>query len=298
MQKFTVMAQDGYELDIHVFEAKKPKAIVQVVHGMEEHQERYERFAEFLVANGFTVVTSDMRGHGMSAKELGHFKDKNGYIDLICDQVEITKFINEKFAELPVYLFAHSMGTIITRVLLQNHSENYQKVVLSGYPNYQSGAMAGIAITNIIKFFHHPKYKSKFVQNLAVGSFNKKIKNAKTPVDWVSANQQNVENYLSDPLCGIGFTVSAFNDLFHLVIKMHKSKNYLDVNNNLQILMLRGTDDPCTGGEKGAEDSRKVLIDAGFKNLLHIDYEGMRHEILNETDYLKVQNDILEFYKK
>lgn len=53
---------------------------------MEEHQERYEKFIKFLNENGFSVVSSDMRGHGTSAGFLGYFKDKNGYIELIEDQ--------------------------------------------------------------------------------------------------------------------------------------------------------------------------------------------------------------------
>lgn len=298
MEKFIIKALDNYELNVHIFKTEKPKAVIQIIHGMEEHQERYERFANFLVNNGFCVVSSDMRGHGSNAKDLGFFKDKEGYKYLISDQVAITKFIKEKFEGLPIYIFAHSMGTIITRVLLQEHSKDYAKVVLSGYPNYQSGAKIGITLTNIIKRFKGAKYKSIFVQNMSIGVFNKQIKNPRTALDWVTANEKNVDEYIKDPLCGIGFTVSAFNDLFQLVVKMHKPKNYNNVNSDMPLLLLRGINDPCTGGEKGASNSRKILELAGFKNLQHIDYEGMRHEILNEVDYQKVENDILEFYKK
>lgn len=296
MEKVILKAEDGYELNIHIFKAKSPKAVVQIIHGMEEHQERYERFAEFLTESGYNVVSSNMRGHGQDAKDLGYFKDKYGYKYLVSDQVKITKFINSTFDNLPVYIFAHSMGTIITRVLLQKYSKLYAKVVLSGYPCYQSGAKFGVLITNIIKTFKGPKYKSKFVENLSVGAFNKQISNPRTNLDWLSTNESNVDNYIADPLCGIGFTVSAFNDLFKLVTKMHSAKNYIDINYNMPLLMLRGLNDPCTGGEKGSNISRQTLQKAGFKNILHIDYTGMRHEILNETDYTKVQNDILKFF--
>ena len=40
----------NYKLDVHVFEVDSPKAIVQVIHGMEEHQERYEPFVNFLIS--------------------------------------------------------------------------------------------------------------------------------------------------------------------------------------------------------------------------------------------------------
>ena len=298
MEEIKLKAKDDLELNIHVFKAENAKAVVQIIHGMEEHQERYERFANFLNKNGYTVVSSDMRGHGKTAKDLGFFKEKNGYSLLVSDQEIITNYIKSTFANLPIYIFAHSMGTIITRVLLQENSNNYSKVVLSGYPNYQSGAKAGIFVTNLIKAFRGAKFKSKFVEKLAVGAFNKQIKNPRTNLDWLSKNETNVDNYILDPLCGIGFTVSSYNDLFHLVTKMHNPKNYKNVKNNLPFLMLRGKDDPCTGGEKGAEDSRNTLAKAGFENLTYIDYDDMRHEILNEIDYEKVQNDILKFFNK
>ncbi len=295
MEKIIIKSQDDYELNVHIFCVENAKAVIQIIHGMEEHQERYEQFISFLNDNGYNVVSSDMRGHGKNAKILGYFKDKNGYKFLISDQIEITKFIKQKFSNLPIYIFAHSMGTIITRVLLQTNSQDYSKVILSGYPNYQNGAKIGISITNFIKLFKGAKYKSKFIENMAIGAFNKQIKNARTNLDWLSTNEKNVDDYIKDPLCGIGFTVSSYNDLFHLVVKMHKVNNYKEVNINMPILMLRGINDPCTGGNKGANDSRKILMDAGFKNISYIDYEGMRHEILNELDYKKVYNDILNF---
>lgn len=296
MEKIFIKARDGHELNIHIFKAKKAKAVIQVIHGMEEHQERYEDFIKVLNENGFSVVSSDMRGHGSTAKDLGFFKEKNGYIEIVEDQRIITNFIKEQFNGLPIYIFAHSMGTIITRVLLQKDSKEYEKVVLSGYPNYQNGAYFGIVIANIIKIFKGAKYKSKLINSLSIDSFNKKIKNPKTKCDWICHNEETVKEYIEDKYCGIGFSCSAFSDLFHLVIKMHKCKLYNNVNTDMELLLLRGLDDPCTGGYKGAKDSKEVLLSVGFNNIQSIDYPNMRHEILAEKDNQKVYNDVIKFY--
>lgn len=298
MEKEFVKARDGYSLEVHIFEVKKATAVVQVIHGMEEHQERYEPFIGFLNQHGFSVVSSDMRGHGSSAKDLGYFKEKKGYLELIEDQKAVTLLIKKRFKNLPIYLFAHSMGTIITRVLLQENSKDYEKVVLSGYPNYQIGARFGIITANVIQLFRGPKYKSKLLSSLSIGSFNKKIKNPKTDCDWISVSEENIKSYLEDPYCGIGFTCSAFNDLFHLVVLMHQVKKYQNVNQKMKLLLLRGIDDPCTGGEKGSHDSYQVLVNAGFKSIKQIDYPNMRHEILNEKENQKVYQDILHFYQE
>lgn len=297
MQKIFIKARDNYELELHIFKVKDSKSVVQLIHGMEEHQERYEPFIKFLNENGLSVVSSNMRGHGENAPILGHFKDKKGYEELIEDQKAITKYIEDNFESQSIYIFAHSMGTIITRVLLEDYSNHYSKVVLSGYPNYQKASYFGIFVSNIIRFIKGPKYKSKLLSNLSIGKFNKKINSPETAVDWVCKNKKVIEEYIKDPYCGFGFTCSAYNDLYHLVIKMHKVNNYQNVNSKLKLLMLRGLEDPCVGGVKGTEDSRTILIKAGFSNIKYIDYPKMRHEILGEEGKEKVYDDILKFYQ-
>jgi len=298
MEEVIIEGRDGYKLDIHIFKVENAKAVIQIIHGMEEHQERYEDFIKVLNEKGFSVVSSDMRGHGKNAEYLGFFKDENGYLELIEDQKNITEFIKEHFKELPVYIFAHSMGTIIARVLIQENSKEYKKVVLSGYPNYQIGAHFGVLLANIIKLFRGAKYKSKFIASLSIGSFNKKVENPKTNCDWICHNEETVKAYIEDPYCGIGFSCSAFCDLFHLVIMMHKVNLYHNVNKDIDLLLLRGLDDPCTGGEKGARDSKKVLSNAGFDKIQSINYPNMRHEILAEKDNQKVYNDVINFYNE
>lgn len=298
MKKYKITSEDNYILSIHTFDIENPKAVIQIIHGMEEHQERYEKFAEFLNRNGYSVVSSDMRGHGYSAPELGFFKEKKGYKALISDQIKIREFIAKKYPDTPVYLFAHSMGTIITRVLLQTHSKYYEKVILSGYPNFQAASYTGLLCSIIIRNIKGPKYKSRFLQNLTVGVFNRDVKNPRTDVDWICHNRDTVNSYIDDPYCGIGFTCSAFEDLYHLVIKMHRPGKYKNIHENMPILMLRGLDDPCVGKDKGAEDSYSVLSRAGFKDISRINYKNMRHEILNEADYQKVYKDVAEFFNR
>ncbi len=296
MRQEFLKAIDGYSLDLHIFEVESPKAVVQIAHGMEEHQERYEDFVKFLNENGFSVVSADMRGHGENAEELGHFSEKKGDKLLISDQKQIRDFIAENFKGLPIYLFAHSMGTIISRVVLQTYSKKYDKVVLSGYPAYQTGASFGVFLTDVLQLFRGAKYKSKLIEKLGVGVFNNDIKNPRTKMDWVCANEETVDKYLDDPLCGVGFTVSAFNNLFDLVVKMNKPDEYKNINKQLPLLLIAGKDDPCTKGDKGRAESRKLLEKAGFENIKQITYSGMRHEILNEKENDKVYNDILIFY--
>ena len=296
MKNITLKAIDNYELSLAVYEAKNAKGYVQIIHGMQEHKERYEYFANKLLENGYTVVVSDTRGHGYNAPILGYTAEKNGNKLILEDQKLITEYIKNTYQIDKVILFGHSMGSIVARNLLQTETNNYSCVVLSGYPNYQSAVKLGLLIAKAIRKIKGGKYYSKLLTNLSVGSFNKKIKNPKTKVDWLSVNEDNVEEYINDPYSGHKFLTSSFIDLFQLMVNMNKVSNYKNVK-SIPLLLLRGMEDPCTGGNKGSFNSIKTLSKAGLRNITELKYENMRHEILNEKDKDLVIKDILNFLK-
>lgn len=286
------------ELTLRVYQHDSPKAIVQIAHGMEEHQGRYQAFAEYLNSCGFAVVTADMRGHGANTPtdELGWFADRDGWKLLVDDQVRVSEFIKTKFPGLPLYLIAHSMGSIISRVVLQKYSRLYDKVVLTGYPNWQKGTGFGIFLANSAQRFAGSKAKSKLINHLSTGMFNRSMESPETDFDWISYDRKNVSDFIKDPLCGFGFSVSAMRDLFTLVGLMHEPERCENVNSELPLLLLSGEDDPCTGGEKGRADSVATLKRSGYKHVLTIEYAKMRHEILNEAGRERVFGDIVKFF--
>ena len=151
MENVILKAKDGTDLALSVYEVPNAKGVVQVIHGIMEHRGRYERLALELNKIGYTVVTSDLRGHGKTAKVLGFFKEKDGHKELLRDQKIITKYIFKRLNVYKVDIFAHSFGTIITRNLLQTESLNYKSIILSGYPAPVKESSMGIVISNILR---------------------------------------------------------------------------------------------------------------------------------------------------
>ena len=133
---------------------------------------------------------------------------------------------------------------------------------------------------------------------MVIGGFAKSVDNAKTPLDWLSYNEENVQRYADDPLSGVEFTLGSFNALFHLVADINKPNQYKDVNKDMPIYLISGKDDPCTGGEKGRNDSLDRLTKAGFANIEVTTLDNMRHEILNETNKEETYKLILDFFNK
>ncbi len=294
MEYQTITSTDGETLYLKIYNIENPKGCVQIVHGMQEHQTRYENFAKFLNANGYACVTSDLRGHGENAKELGFFKETKGYEALISDQVEISKYIKKELKIDNLIIYGHSMGSIITRNVIFKNSELYSKVVLSGFPNYNKLAFMAIFFSNCAKTFKGKHKYSKFLHNITLGPFEKASKDG-DKLSWLTLSKENVENYKKDKLCGVEFTNSAYNDLHHLLHKIGRKNKYKDMVTPTPILLLYGSDDPVVGGIKGVKLSKKLLNKQGFNDLKEIEYKNLRHELLNEDIKEDIYNDFLNF---
>ena len=288
-------SKEGAQLSLRIYDTPSPKAVVMCIHGMEEHQGRYQPFAEFLQDAGYTVVTADLRGHGPNAAEVSHIAEKDGDRLLLEDEEAKLGMIGKEWPGTPVILFAHSMGTIIGRVLLKTHSSDFAAAVLSGYPNPNPGAGAGAVLTGLLRTFRGGRGHSRLIDGMVTGPFSKAVPDRKSDLDWLSVNPDNVEKYIADPLCGVPFTLGSYHALFRLIQIMADGNGYENVKEDLPVLLISGSDDPCTGGEKGRADSENLLRKAGFSNLKVTVLDGMRHEILNETGRDDVYCQILAF---
>ena len=100
------------KLSYRIFRSQEaPKAVVFVVHGMQEYQKRYEGFAKYLNSRGIACITYDLPGHGLDCpkEDLGYFGDKDGWSNLVESAVEIAKMAHKEFPDTPVIYFGHSM---------------------------------------------------------------------------------------------------------------------------------------------------------------------------------------------
>ena len=108
-----------------------PRAVVQLVHGMAEHVERYVPFAEHLVGEGFVVCANDHVGHGKTASseaDLGHMPLEGGVDVLVEDVHALRELVGERYlVDAPHVIFGHSMGSFVTRVYLTRHAEGLRR---------------------------------------------------------------------------------------------------------------------------------------------------------------------------
>ena len=273
------------------------KAVLQIIHGMAEYAARYAPFAEKLTKLGITVCAEDHLGHGKTASDkddLGYFAKQKGYAPVLSDIAALTEIMRAKYSGVPYFVMGHSMGSFFCRKYISIFGKELAGAIIMG-TGFMSGALTGTAklATSTVAAFKGWKHRSKLINNLAFGSYNKRFE-GRTEYDWLSANEQNVDRYIADELCGVPFTCNAFYGLFSIITEACKNSTIKATPSELPILLLSGKDDPVGGYGKGVIKFYDKLEKFG-KNVSMTLYDGFRHEILNDDCAVLVEEDIADF---
>ena len=299
-QEFNYLSSNGSTL-IHCVKwvPENPIGVIQIVHGITEHIDRYEEFANYMVNQGYIVIGNDHLGHGKSIitdKPKMFIGELGSWNYLVKDINTLYEIITEEY-KLPIYLIGFSLGSFVSRHYLIDYNPFYQKAILVG-----TGIQPNIVL-NILKLIVKGEVKkigventSKFIRELSFGTYNKQIKDAKTDYDWLTSSEEEINKYINDPLVGKDTTGSLFYELLDGMVYTSKLSNIKKMK-ELPILLLSGLDDPV--GSKG--NGVKKLENIYKKNNIDVSlklYEGKRHDLFHETNKFEVFNDILTYIKK
>lgn len=274
----------------------KPKAVVQLAHGMAEHIGRYTEFADILCAHGYIFAANDHAGHGKSLKDdahKGYFAESDGWTALIEDLREVRALTHAEFPDIPHILMGHSMGSFLARTYAARYPAEMDALIVSGTSgrNPVLGVAKWLAAREIRK--HGAMTPSPFLDKLAFGSYNKQFKPAQTAFDWLTTDTEKVADYVADPLCGFTFTAAGFRDLFSGLGEV-SDPAWAGKVPNVPILLFSGDQDPVGSNGRGVKEVARSLVDSGHNVVLKL-YRGGRHEMLNELCRETVYEDILTF---
>lgn len=275
----------------------EPRAIVQIIHGIAEYIDRYDEFMSFLADNGIIAVGTDHLGHGKSIEseeQTGFFAYENGWDYAVRDEEVLRLAMHENYPELPIIVFGHSMGSFMARTLLIRYPDAFNAAIISGTGNQGSALVnGGLFMGNLVTGLKGAHHYSKFLNNLAFGSYNKIYENPKTEYDWLSRDEANVQKYIDDPLCGFIPTCSLFRDMMTGVKFITNKKNLTAMNKDMPVYFMSGDMDPVGECGKGVQKAYNNFLEAGMKDVSIKLYPGGRHEMLNEINKEEVYSDIL-----
>jgi len=280
---------------------EKPKAVVQIVHGIAEHALRYEEYAEYLVGNGYAVVAEDHMGHGgsvINGAETGYFY--GGWFAAVDDVKKLMDIARERFGELPYFLFGHSMGSFMVRTVLAKYPDSGIAGCIICGTGWQSEALLAVSIpaAKLVCKREGEKTPSELLKKMAFGSYNKRVEHKRTEYDWLTRDDRTVNNYIADPLCGFTASGGLMRDMLTGIAYIQTREALDGMNKQTPCFFIAGGDDPVGDYGKGVRKAADAFKKAGMESVSLRIYPLCRHEILNEINGEEVYEDTLNWMDK
>lgn len=262
----------GVRISYDVYPVERPRAAVQIAHGVGEHAGRYREVAAHLGAEGYLVYADDHLGHGRTgleqwagdASRLGRL----GAGGLRAAIEAVRGFglrIREENPELPLIYLGHSWGSLMGQIILNAHSEDYDAAVLSGTAYRMPGSMNS-------------------------GDLNKRHAHlGTTGAEWLSRDPEVAKAFVEDPLT----TLTPLQKLFGLADAARLlGRPARRLAHDLPLLIQVGGDDPLGGEASARRLEAAYRARSGLTDVTTIVYPGARHEIYNETNRAEVLADL------
>lgn len=301
-ESYLVSDVDELELSVlAVVPQKKPyRAVVQLVHGMSEHKERYLPFMEYLAEQGYVSVIHDHRGHGKSIRgsaDLGYMYG-GGAEAIVRDIGLVNRKIRAELSGIPLILMGHSMGSLAVRAFAAEHDSCMDMLIVCGSPSYNGAMPLGKAIASVEKAVLGERHRSRLIESISFGPNVWKFRKDKTCTAWICSDPVVAREYETSRLCGFTFTDDAYLALFDLMKRAYDTKHFCCTNPDMPVLFVSGAEDPCLIDVRHFAKAVQAMRSAGYFDVKGKLYPGMRHEILNEKDKYQVYKDIVTYMKR
>ncbi len=269
----TYQDSEGVTIHYYTWKAAKPRAVVQLAHGLGEYAARYEWLAGKLTQAGYTVYADDHRGHGQTGlgqtngdySKLGKL-GTGGMPATVEAMRKLTGIIRSELGNLPLVLLGHSWGSFLAQMLVDGHSDEYDALILSG---------------SALRAFGHTN----------TGDLNAKYKHlGSTGYEWLSRDPAVVAAAAADPLMFIANGMKLFGVVDSLRLLGKPAKR---LEHDIPVLIQVGSNDVVGGVKSNELLAQAYLTRSGLSDVELIVYNGAQHEIFNETNKDEVVADTL-----
>ena len=269
MQAYDVKTDDGLSLKVQKWnEVKAPTRSLIIIHGLGEHQDRYQHVAEHFVADGFQVYSYDQRGHGKSEGKRGHSPG-------ITSNIRDLELVIESIPHENLFIYGHSFGgNVLANFLIRKDCASLRASVLTG---------------SWLRLFKEPSKFDVTLASIMNKIYPKFSQNNQLDPKTLSNIEKVAEDYVNDPLVHDQITAGLFKS-FH-ASGLYAIENASNI--STPTLVIHGADDIITH-PKGSEQLAERI---GELATLRI-YEKTQHELHNDHVATDMLSEISEWLAK
>ncbi|MGU3398240.1 alpha/beta fold hydrolase [Brucellaceae bacterium D45D] len=293
---------DGSQLPFRCLQSKQAKGIVLICHGLAEHSARYQRFAEALAHAGYHVYAHDHRGRGIHIDAYapkGMFASRDGHKAVINDVLALNAKIHNSHPGLPVVLLGHSMGGLIALNYMLDHAETVDAAAIwNANFGSQLENKTVLALLYMERMLKGSDVPSTMLPKLTFRAWGNAIADRRTDFDWLSRDDQEVDAYIADPLCGFYASVSLWIDVFRMMQRGLVRDNFANIPKSMPFHLLGGGADPATNNGKAVQRLAERMQHMGFTHVDCVMLPETRHESLNELNRDKTVQIFLNWLGK
>lgn len=275
-----------------------PKGIILIITGMAEHVGRYKDFSYFLAERGYGVYAGDHPGQGKTAgppEMAGFIDNKLSWQQMLENIRALYTNIRKNQPEIPVFLFGHSMGSVLARHFTALYPVYLQGLILSG--GFIVNTFMIALVLNFLRLkilFEGSKNKSRWFNRIFYHQFNRHFSDRPTLFEWISSNRAEVDAYVADPYCGIHYSNGFYRNLLKGIAATQRAEKMLTYRKSLPVLIMSGENDPVGNFGKDAIRLHKEFYIQNFQKLFLKIFPG-RHELLHENNKELVYNYIIDW---
>lgn len=249
------------------------RGVVQLLHGVGEHAGRYGALIAALTEAGFWVYADDHRGHGRTGirqhegvAKLGRL-GKGGLRAAEAAIWQLTGIITDEHPDLPLVLLGHSWGSFLAQMLVNDHPDAWDAVILSGSALRTPG------------FLNAAPLNARWAKDEDA-----------TGLEWLSRDPAVWAAFADDPLTTDVPLLKLFGPIEAAKLYGRPAK---DLGRDIPMLLLVGRDDPVGGPRSVHKLADEYRSRSGLTDITTLVYPDARHEIFAELQQEEVRADVL-----
>lgn len=264
----TFTGSDGLSLFARTWKPEAaPRAVLAIVHGVTEHSGRYQSLAAALCPQGIEIAAFDLRGHGQSAGRRGHV---NSWHDYVSDVAQFLAHLHGEHPTLPLFLFGHSLGTLISLAFVMEQPAAARGLILSG----TAVDPVGVARPHLVAIAR--------IFSRVWPTFSVRIQSAERPK--LSRDPKVDTAFMADPLVLKSVTARFGTEALAMIASIKRRAGSV----TLPLLAIHGEADPLNS----LAGTRRYFEQVGSRDKQLNVYPGSLHEVYHDLDQAKVFADL------